>query len=218
LTTFVLVDFENIQRINIAVLIGGPFHVKVFLGEHQSNVPLEMARALQRLGSNVDYIQIDGNGKNALDFHIAYYIGRLAAENPGASFHIVSKDTGFDPLVRHLKTRGIHCGRSGSVTDIRSVKPSKQLSTEQMIEAIVVNLAKRKAGKPRTFETLRSTIHALFGKEMLEQELDGLVSQLKSRGLIAVVDGKVSYSGLARWRLATEAPVIVPGSGPTAFL
>jgi hypothetical protein len=32
---------------------------------------------------------------------------------------------------------------------------------------------------------------------MLEQELDGLVSQLKSRGLIAVVDGKVSYSGFA---------------------
>ncbi|MDB6046856.1 MAG: hypothetical protein JWM63_5407 [Gammaproteobacteria bacterium] len=197
MTTFVLVDFENIQRISIAVLNGGPFKVKVFLGEHQSSVPLEMARALQRFGSDVEYIQIDGNGKNALDFHIAYYIGRLASENPGASFQIVSKDTGFDPLVRHLKTRGIHCRRSASVTDITSVKPSKQLSTEQMIDAIVVNLAKRKAGKPRTLETLRSTIHALFGKEMLEQELDVLVSQLKSRGVIAVVDGKVSYSGLS---------------------
>lgn len=197
MTTFVLVDFENIQRINAAVLKGGPVKIKVFLGEHQSNVPLEMARALQRFGSDVEYIQIDGNGKNALDFHIAYYIGHLAAEDPGASFQIVSKDTGFDPLVRHLKTRGIHCGRYASVTDIASVKPSKQLSTEQMIDAIVANLAKRKAGKPRTLKTLRSTIHALFAKGMLEQELDGLVSQLKSRGLIAVVDGKVSYGGLA---------------------
>ncbi len=197
MTTFVLVDFENIQRINAAVLKGGPVKIKVFLGEHQSNVPLEMVRALQLFGSDVEYLQIDGNGKNALDFHIAYYVGRLAAENPGASFQIVSKDTGFDPLVRHLKTRGIHCDRSASVIDTRSVKPSKRLPTEQRIDAIVANLAKRKAGKPRTLKALRSTIHALFGKEMLEQELDGLISELKSRGLIAVVDGKVSYSGLA---------------------
>jgi PIN domain len=197
LATFVLVDFENIQSISAVVLEGGPAKIKVFLGEHQSNVPLQTARALQRFGSDVEYIQIDGNGKNALDFHIAYYIGRLAAENPGASFQIVSKDTGFDPLVRHLTTRGIQCGRSATVSDITSLKPSKQLPTEQMIDAIVANLVKRKAGKPRTLKTLRSTIHALFGKEMPEQELDGLVNRLKSRGLIAVVDGKVSYSGLA---------------------
>jgi PIN domain len=147
-TTFVLVDFENIQRTNATTLTGVPVKIKVFLGEHQSNVPQEKARALQRLGSDVEYIQIAGNGKNALDFHIAYYIGRLAAENPGASFQIVSKDTGFNPLISHLKGLRIQCGRSASVTDIASVKPSKQLSTEQMIDAIVGNLAKRKAGKP----------------------------------------------------------------------
>ncbi|MGH8138071.1 MAG: PIN domain-containing protein [Steroidobacteraceae bacterium] len=153
-----LVDFENIQRISADVLKGDPVKIKVFLGEHQSNVPLETTRALQRFGSDVEYIQIDGNGRNALDFHIAYYIGRLAADHPGSRFHIVSKDTGFDPLISHLKAR---------------------------------------SGKPRTLKTLRSTIHALFGKEMLEQELDGLVRQLKSRGLITVTDGKVSYTGLA---------------------
>ena len=196
MTTFVLVDFENIQRIRASVLKGGPVKIRVFLGEHQSNVPLETARALQRFGSDVEYIQIDGTGKNALDFHIAYYIGCLAAENPGASFQIVSKDTGFDPLVRHLKTRGIHCGRSVSVTDT-TVKPSKPFSKEQMIDAIVANLAKRKAGKPRTLKALRSTIHALCGKEMPEHDLDSLVSQLTSRGLITVTDGKVSYRCLA---------------------
>lgn len=51
LTTFVLVDFENIQRINVALLKGGPLTIKVFLGQHQSNVPLELARALQSFGS-----------------------------------------------------------------------------------------------------------------------------------------------------------------------
>jgi hypothetical protein len=34
-TTFVLVDFENIQRINATALTGVPVKIKVFLGEHQ---------------------------------------------------------------------------------------------------------------------------------------------------------------------------------------
>lgn len=42
---------------------------------------------------------------------IAYYIGRLAADEPGAAFNIISKDKGFDPLVRHLRGLGIDCCR-----------------------------------------------------------------------------------------------------------
>jgi hypothetical protein len=63
-------------------------------------ISLETARALQAFGPDVEYVQMDGNGTNALDFHIAYYIGRLAAEYPDAYFHIISKDTGFDPLIK----------------------------------------------------------------------------------------------------------------------
>jgi hypothetical protein len=53
-----------------------------FLGATQSKISVELARALQPFGPDVEYIQIDGNGLNALDFHIAYYVGRLAAEYP----------------------------------------------------------------------------------------------------------------------------------------
>jgi hypothetical protein len=68
---------------------------------------------------------MDGNGTNALDFHIAYYIGRLAAKCPDAYFHIISKDTGFDPLIKHLKGQGISCQRSAAVTE-RWPQPSRQ--------------------------------------------------------------------------------------------
>ena len=56
-----------------------------------------MAQTLQNFGADAEYIQIDGHGKNALDFHIAFYIGRLAMESLGAFFHIISGDTGFGP-------------------------------------------------------------------------------------------------------------------------
>lgn len=119
---FVLVDFENVQPRNMGLLKGGPFHIKVFLGASQGKITLEMAQALQTFGDAAEYIQVVGNGKDALDFHIAYYIGKLAAENPGASFSIISKDTGFDPLVKHLKLKHIECKRSATIADIPHVK------------------------------------------------------------------------------------------------
>jgi hypothetical protein len=65
--------------------------VIVFLGANQGNLPFEVAVSLQQLGSRAEYIEISGRGPNALDFHIAYYIGRLAAEEPSAYFHIISR-------------------------------------------------------------------------------------------------------------------------------
>jgi hypothetical protein len=152
-----------------------------------------MARAIQTCGPDAEYIQIDGNGKNALDFHIAYYIGRLAGENPGANFYVISKDTGFDPLMKHLKARKILCQRSKSIADIPLAKILKSDSIPEKVDAVIDNLVRRKAAKPRTLKTLRSTIKALFVAQLSDEELDGLIEELTSRGAIKVSDGKVHY-------------------------
>jgi hypothetical protein len=192
-TNFVLVDFENVQPKNVGLLNGGPFKIKVFLGASQAKIPLEMVRALQAFGPDAEYVQIDGNGSNALDFHIAYYIGRLAAEAPDAHFHVISKDRGFDPLIKHLKLQGIFCQRSTSIADIPLVEISNSKSVAEKVDAVIDNLVKRKASKPRTLKTLRTTIKALFVNQVADEELDGLIEQLTKRGAIKVADGKVHY-------------------------
>jgi len=101
-TNFVLVDFENVQPKDLGLLKDGPFRVKIFLGPNQSKVPVALASALQFLGSNAEYVVLETAGTNALDFHIAYYIGILSSEDPTAFFHIISKDTGFDAHERGL--------------------------------------------------------------------------------------------------------------------
>lgn len=106
-----LVDFENVQPTDLGALVPGGNSIKVFVGASQSKVLLELAQALQRFGTDGEYIQISGSGPNAVDFHIAFYIGQLAAAHPEARFAIVSKDTGFDPLIKHLATLGIACRR-----------------------------------------------------------------------------------------------------------
>ncbi len=92
----------------------------VFIGANQTKVPFEVAQAMQAMGSNAEYVKIAGNGSNALDFHIAFYIGQLAAADPTAFFHIISKDSGFDPLIAHLKIeQKIFAARENSITACR---------------------------------------------------------------------------------------------------
>jgi len=190
---YVLVDFENIQPKNMGLLNGGSYKIKVFVGANQAKIPLEMARALQVFGPDAEYIQIEGTGTNALDFHIAYYIGRLAAENPDADFHVISKDRGFDPLIKHLKAQKILCQRSTSIADIPLTKILESAPNLEKVDAVIDNLVRRKAAKPRTLKTLRSTIKALFTNQIMDEDLDGLIEQLTKRGAIKIADGKVHY-------------------------
>jgi hypothetical protein len=112
---YLLVDFENVQPPNLGALKPGEWDVRVFLGQHQTRLELGLVQAMHAFGQHAEYVQIAGNGKDALDFHIAFYIGKLSAEDPGASFTIVSRDTGFDPLIKHLAKLGIACRRVATI-------------------------------------------------------------------------------------------------------
>lgn len=193
-TNFVLVDFENVQPKDIGLLKDGPFKVKVFLGPNQSKIPVALAAALQLLGESAEYIILETAGNNALDFHIAYYIGALSAIEPTAFFHIISKDSGFDPLLKYLKGKKISTKRSTCIADIPYFKPSIPLATEAQVAAVIVDLVRRKASKPRTQKTLLSTLHALFKKELSEQQLAALFAALCKRGIVKVEGIKVSYA------------------------
>ena len=134
-TPFFLIDFENVQPKALGRLQPGAARIKVFLGQHQSRLMLELVQALQPFGKDAEYIQITGSGPDAVDFHIAFYIGRLASAHPGAGFTIVSKDRGFDPLVRHLETLGIACRRLPEIPESAAPAPLKAKAAKQSAAA-----------------------------------------------------------------------------------
>jgi len=193
-SNFVLIDYENVQPEAMSALVEEHFNVIVFVGANQAKVSFEVASALQQLGDRAQYIKISGNGSNALDFHIAFYIGELASRHPNAFFHIVSKDTGFDPLVQHLKARKILASRSKSVVDIPIVKAASSKSPSERIEIVVADLKRRGSAKPRTVKTLSSTIQAIFQKQLSDEEVTGLVSGLNKKGIVKIAGTKVAYS------------------------
>ena len=191
---YVLVDLENVQPESLAQLAQEHFKVLVFVGANQTKLPFELAASLQQMGSRAEYIKISGNGSNALDFHIAYYISLLSASDATAYFHIISKDAGFDPLIQHLKTKKVLAGRVKAVTDIPLVKASNSKSPAERLEVVVAKLRRLKASKPRTVSTLKSTIASLFQKQLSDQEVESIVQSLVTEELLSVSGTKVSYS------------------------
>jgi hypothetical protein len=193
-TNYVLIDYENVQPEAMAVLGEEHFKVIVFVGANQAKVTFDVASALQQMGDRAEYVKITGNGSNALDFHIAYYIGRLASIEPDAYFHIVSKDSGFDPLIQHLKAKKILACRSKDVTEIPLVKAANSKSPSDRLAVVISDLQRRGSAKPRTVKTLSSTINGIFQKQLSEQDVAALLTALQKAGVVTVSATKVSYS------------------------
>ncbi len=193
-TNYVLIDFENVQPKQLSALEQDHFKIMLFVGAHQAKLPYEIAAAIQRLGPKVEYIKISGDGPNALDFHIAFYIGEIASTNPNSYFHIISKDTGFEPLIQHLRARKIFAARSKDISEIPLVKATSSKSPEERLGIVVARLRKLKASKPRTIKTLKSTIASLFQKQLSDGQVTAVFDALHANGLVAITDKKITYA------------------------
>jgi hypothetical protein len=208
-THYILIDFENVQVKSLALLKGDHFRVKVFLGPKNTKLPTGLVLAMKDLGERADYIVLEAGGNNALDFHIAYYLGVLAAADAAGMFYVISKDTGFDPLLKHLKKHGVQCERAVAIEEMRCFaqsiekpkvvakpstnKPSTKKTADELLDLVVANLQKRATARPRTEKTLRSTVKTLCGTQYSDKELDAVMARLLKKGHICVSDGKVTY-------------------------
>ena len=135
---------------------------------------------------------MEGTGHNALDFHIAYYLGLLVAKHPADRFVIVSKDAGFDPLIAHLRGRNIRCERIPSLARLIPAE-APGMQCEEKLAKLITDLSRLKNSRPRTLKTLTSTIRAKFPKALSEEQLDWLLKQLRHREIVTETNGKLTY-------------------------
>lgn len=124
---YILIDFENIQpsAAELSSIRGADYLVRMFHGPHQNKFDADVVKALQPLGAQVEYVQCARKGKNALDFRIAFCLGRIVQQRESAvspirrraRFVVVSRDAGFDELLDHVRTLGFDCARVESIRD-----------------------------------------------------------------------------------------------------
>ena len=196
---YILIDYENVQTKSLAVLHSTPnqaFRVIVFVGANQSKIPIELVSSMQGFGDKAEYVQITGSGRNALDFHIAYYLGALTERDPAGYFHVISKDTGYDQLIRHLKGKKVNAARQKDLFEIPWLSSSNKKPMNEQIAAIVENLAARGNSRPRKVKTLKNSINSLFGNKLEVEKIDNLVKDLKEQKYIIIKQENVTYQNM----------------------
>lgn len=193
--TVLLVDYENIQNIPLSALCEENIDIKIFVGQFQSKIPLELVQETQRFGQRLEWIKIEGVGSNALDFHIAFYLGKLSNNISNVSFAILSKDKGFDPLVKYVNKQQVNCTR---IQNLRELSAKDKLPTseeEELVNKVIENLYKiQKNKRPRTRKTLRQHIKSLLQKQLSEQELDNLIESMFANEQLTEVNNRIAYN------------------------
>jgi len=104
-----LVDYENVKNLADKLtncIVGGlNLAVYVFLGNTQKLCP-SLDLYLKKNQIEIRVVRLTKPGKNALDFYISLYAGRIIAEDSLSHVYILSGDRGFDPLVEHCNEVG----------------------------------------------------------------------------------------------------------------
>ena len=196
---YILIDYENVQTKSLSVLQSTPnqaFRIMVFVGANQAKLPIELVSSMQSFGDKAEYIQITGSGRNALDFHIAYYLGALTERDPNGIFHVISKDTGYDQLIKHLKGKKINATRQKDLFDIPWLSSANKKPADEQLDAIVKNLSARGLSRPRKVTTLKNSINSLFGNKLEPEKIESLVDDLQARNYIVIKQESVTYQNM----------------------
>lgn len=206
---YVFIDYENVQIKSLQLLNDEQFQVMIFLGINNTKLSTEFVLSKEVLGERAEYIRLEKAGENALDFHIAYYLGQTTLKDGAGYFHVISRDKGFDPLIAHLKSIGVFSARSESIEQMpcftqsnpipKAEKPApkpKPIEAKDVSEdgkIAIKHLIGLKASKPRKLKTLKSTIHAKLGKDNSNSKIDVIINELTKLKYLVLDNQKVSY-------------------------
>lgn len=104
-TVHVLVDLENNQPTLADVRRLVPDLTSAWLF-HSPPLASHVA-SYAVLGEQHTPVPLSRPGKNSLDFHLAFYVGYIAAKYPHARQVVLAIDRGYEPMVEHANTLGV---------------------------------------------------------------------------------------------------------------
>ena len=107
-----LIDTENIGSAwtEVLPLMGRNDEILLFYTVNSPGIPY---RDLQQIMSHLDQMELIpcNTGRNGLDFQLSSYLGYLLRSSTKTQYIILSKDTGYDPLIQFWKEKGVDIAR-----------------------------------------------------------------------------------------------------------
>jgi hypothetical protein len=181
------VDLENVKKVDLS-LVPGDARVMIFYGLTQKKLPEELVIQAQPLGPRLQWIKIAGQGPNALDFHIAFYLGQELTKSPTSECAILSGDTGFDPLTRHLQELGRTCRR---VTSLKGAFSVCRVATADHFTRLLALLREDKA-RPTKLKSLTGKLKSWF-PHLTEVERLTLIQRLFDESHVGESEKLLAY-------------------------
>ncbi len=186
--TVLMVDYENVQGLTLESLDPNNVEVWFFVGKSQNKIPFDLVESTQPFGNSLRWIKIEGNGKNNLDFHMVFELGRLSVNKEGVGdIYMLSKDKGFDSVVQYANRLGLKVKRIVNLSQLPSSEQGAPKSTYTGV--VVSNLSKIPASRrPRTKSSLTTHLKNTFSGRIEESDIETVMEQL-------FMEGKISESG-----------------------
>jgi len=186
----VFVDFENVHEVDPALIGARSVSLTLLLGARQTRLDAALVEKLMEHAATVQLVRLTSSGSNALDFALAYYLGRAVMADLTGYFHIVSKDTGFEPLMEHLRSRHIHAYRHDDFTTLTFSGPAKPPSAppEELFTRVLEHLRKNVTARPKCKKKLVSHLLAFSGNTTTEADVLSLIERLVKAGHITIGD------------------------------
>ncbi|MDB6077927.1 MAG: hypothetical protein JWO82_1674, partial [Akkermansiaceae bacterium] len=188
---YVFVDFENVHELDLSIIGEKEVVFTLMVGACQKKLDVELVEKLLECSASVKLIRLTSQGKNALDFALSYYAGRASATDPAGYIHIVLGDAGFDPLIEHLRSKGIKARRHDSFADLTFCGPPKGRDpvVDDPFERALAHFRKNITNRPKKKKTLLSHLTTQFANRLGESGISTLIDRLTGKGYL-VIDQK----------------------------
>ena len=152
--THVLVDWENVQpgEADLRALVPEVTDVWLFHGPTQKDVGTRHAS----FGDRATPVKIARAGKNALDFHLSFYMGYIAARHPDARFVVISNDKGYRPMLEHATELGF----AAKHVEFKAAPPARKAAAKKATAKKTAAKKAAPAAEEKTKKTTTSTAPA----------------------------------------------------------
>ena len=162
----VFVDFENVPSVDLSAIGDKPVEVTLLIGEKQRRLDLRLVRQIHEHATKVTLIEVGASGRNALDLVLAWHLGKTSERHSEDTFFVVSKDRDFDPLLAHLRARGLRVARveSFSALPFLAPPPRKEAAARRTASSARVRGALSESPLPDDSPTVPAAAEDRLGK------------------------------------------------------
>ena len=164
----VFVDFENVHQVDLSLIGAKGVSFTLMVGPKQTKLDTGLVEKLMEHSTSVQLVKLKSSGNNALDFALAYYLGRAVLADPTGYFHIIAKDAGYDPLIAHLRERHINVRRHVSCAELTFGWSGKVLPVS---EVVVKKVAKKAVKKVAAKKVAKKAVKKIAAKQVVAKKV-----------------------------------------------